>query len=313
MQGKRNHVVDCSSMVKEIDFEDVLLGSVCRIYCLQDYLIIADHKSTDNMIHLFDLHTFDYIKSTAPLGRGPGEITNMGNIAVEWGDGTFYLSDHGKRKIFRYDVNSLLGDSIFEPDVFCNMSAEKFPSFFQNISDSTAIATVIQPTGHAGFNQIVAIWDRKRSRFKEMKYSYPDLQRKRVTVAVSPEQYYVECYEDYDLMTICDWEGNLKWNVFGSNWREDFDDMEYYRDVVVTKDFIIASYVGETAFLERNKKIEVNLPKTLIVFSKNGDYIQTLYVGYGISDFCYDSKNNRLLFMFNDEIQSGYLNLEDLL
>ena len=51
----------------------------------------------------------------------------------------------------------------------------------------------------------------------------------------------------------------------------------------------------------------------LIVFNTDGDYVRTLDVGYKINHFCYDEENNRLIFNFNDDIQFGYLDLNNLL
>lgn len=55
-QGKRDHVLNLHDQIKEItiDEEDVLIGNIARIYLLNQYLIIADHKSTDKLIHIFD-------------------------------------------------------------------------------------------------------------------------------------------------------------------------------------------------------------------------------------------------------------------
>jgi hypothetical protein len=62
--------------VKEIVIEDVLLSNPVRLYTMNDYLIIVDYKSPDEIIHLFNKHTFAYVTSTAYRGQGPGEIAN---------------------------------------------------------------------------------------------------------------------------------------------------------------------------------------------------------------------------------------------
>lgn len=48
------------------------------------------------------------------------------------------------------------------------------------------------------------------------------------------------------------------------------------------------------------------------MFNLNGSYIQTLE--YGISDYCYDEKNNRIIMSLEDEdLQFAYLNLDGLI
>ncbi|MCC2599284.1 hypothetical protein [Sphingobacterium sp. FBM7-1] len=52
-----------------------MIGSTVRLYLVDDYLVIADHKSADKLIHLFDGNDFNYVTSIANIGQGSGEIT----------------------------------------------------------------------------------------------------------------------------------------------------------------------------------------------------------------------------------------------
>ena len=107
-QSKRNNIIDVRDQVKEIQIEDILIGSDARLFIDDKYLIIGDYKSQDKLIHIFDKNNFEYITSTAPKGNGPGEITNMGYIAVNESERIFYVSDHGNQKIFSYNFDSVL-------------------------------------------------------------------------------------------------------------------------------------------------------------------------------------------------------------
>ncbi|MDR3309440.1 MAG: 6-bladed beta-propeller, partial [Tannerella sp.] len=49
------------------------------------------------------------------------------------------------------------------------------------------------------------------------------------------------------------------------------------------------------------------------VFDLTGEYIQTIETGYRIGSFRFDKENNRLIMVFDDEIQFGYLELDGLL
>ena len=49
------------------------------------------------------------------------------------------------------------------------------------------------------------------------------------------------------------------------------------------------------------------------VFDMDGNYRKTLDVGYKIQDYCIDEDNSRVIFVFSDEIQFGYLNIEKLI
>ena len=53
----------------------------------------------------------------------------------------------------------------------------------------------------------------------QLKYTHPEIEKKRVNIAVSiKNKTFVECYDHHDLMTIYDLEGNLKCNIYGSKW-----------------------------------------------------------------------------------------------
>ncbi len=117
---------------------------------------------------------------------------------------------------------------------------------------------------------------------------------------------FVECYHNHDLMTILDLEGNLRCNVYGSNWKNgDIVQIYNFGDVFFRGNQIIASYSGE------EMRAEDRSPTKLLIFSTNGDYIKTLDIGHRIIDLCYDEQNDRIIFVFNDMIQFGYLQLSD--
>ena len=116
-QSDRENVLDIKNQVHEILIDTPFIGSIVRLFLLDDYLIIEDCRSDDQLIRLFDRQSFDYVKSTGTLGEGPGEIVNIGFIGTCPGSREFYVSDHGKQKIFCYHVDSLLADPLYFPSV----------------------------------------------------------------------------------------------------------------------------------------------------------------------------------------------------
>ena len=121
-QGKRKNIVDVNSKVKEIRMDDVLIGSYARLFVMGDYLIIGDYKSSDRLVRIFDKNTFQYLTSVANIGQGPGEITVMGHIGIDEKNRTFYVTDHGKMKIFSYELDSVLSRSDYQPKVKAEIS-----------------------------------------------------------------------------------------------------------------------------------------------------------------------------------------------
>lgn len=315
-QTKRSNILNVKDQVNEICINDVLIGSVARLFLLNDYLLIADCKSDDKLIRIFDKDNFQYILSSVTFGGGPNEIANMGHIEVNNAKNEFYVSDHAKQKIFVYEMDSLMSDSLYSPLVKARMNKNEFPSYYKYFSDTLTIGLIIRPTGTSGFNQLIALWNMKTGSITPMKYEHPQINNKRVAIDAS-EKYgnYVEVYRYYDLMTICDFDGNLICNVYGPYWDDlSTNKTSHYVKVSFYKDKIIALYSGKDAFYKDDiKGIGVILPTKFLIFDTQGSYIKTLDVGYNICDFCCDEENERLIMNFDDDIQFGYIDLKGII
>ena len=82
-QTDRDNVENVHSRIKEFETDSVLIGNNARIYIMDNYLLIADHRGYDKQIHIFDKNSFRHLTSTAPLGQGPTEITVLGAVATD--------------------------------------------------------------------------------------------------------------------------------------------------------------------------------------------------------------------------------------
>lgn len=138
-QTTRDKVENVHNWLKKFDTDSILIGNNARMYMLADYLLIADHRGYDKQIHVFDKNSFRHLASTAPLGQGPTEITVLGHVAVDEQSKKFYVSDHGKQKIFSYDIDSVLADPDYTPEVKLTMDIANFPSEYEYISDTLCI------------------------------------------------------------------------------------------------------------------------------------------------------------------------------
>lgn len=307
-QQTRDEVVNVHDKVAVIDTDSLMIGSIARPTLLGDYLIIADPKSVDNPIHIFDKNNFKRLMSTGIIGQGPDEITNMGYIGTDDRHHQFYLSDHGKQKIFSYNIDSLLHAPDYRRAVKLEMNKSRFPSKYVYMSDTLSIALLIEPTSASSFNQCVAKWNMEKGTFVPMKYKHPDVKKKRIDFAIYPEKrMYAECNHNCDLMTLCDFDGNLICNVYGPSWNGgDEKNMYHYGTVAFCGDHIVASYSGQKT------DSRDYAPTKLLVFDLEGNYLKTLDIGYHISSFCFDKGNDRLILSLDDIYQFAYLSLKDL-
>ena len=307
-QTTRDKVENVHNRLKKFDTDSILIGNNARMYMLADYLLIADHRGYDKQIHVFDKNSFRHLASTAPLGQGPTEITVLGHVAVDEQSKKFYVSDHGKQKIFSYDIDSVLADPDYTPEVKLTMDIANFPSEYEYISDTLCIGRTIAPIGVNDYVPSVSRWNMQTGKMVSISYNHPDIERKRITYT-SSQQYglIAELYNNYDLLTISDFNGNLKCNVYGPSWGESTRNHYYSEGFFDSKNHLIVSYSGG------NNNTDAYYPTRLLVFGLDGSYIKTLDIGYKINSMRYDGLANRLYLNLNDEIQFAYLDLDGLI
>lgn len=315
-QRNRNHIINVHDKVTGIDTGPLVFNEYNKITLLNDYLIIYDSKSFDDQVYLFNRDNFNFITSTAPVGQGPGEITNMGHLATNESQRLFYLTDYGKQKIFCYDLDSVLTNPHYMPEVKMNMNKMEFPSEYQYVNDTLSIGRIIKPTGNYGFNLYSARWNINTGEIHPMPDLHPEIKTKRYNLAVSMKNgICVESYQRHDLLTIRTLSGELKYDIYGPHWElSTKKKIKYFGDVIFCKDKILVLYSGTDAFTKNQHGDPVSVcPEKFMLFDLNGEYLKTLDVGYQIAHFCYDESNNRLILSMNDEIQFGYLELDGLI
>ena len=314
-QGKRDNVVDVRDKLIEIEINNVLFNRIVEPYIFSDYLVLVDRNSEGKLIHILDKDSFRYVSSAGQLGRGPGEITNMGDVEFDETYNQLLVTDHTKQCVFAYSMDSLLSDPWHFPYIKTRLDEKLFISRYVYISDTLSIGQLIEPTSNSTFREFMAKWNMASGAIEKMPYEHPDIDidDKRFTFAVS-EKYglYVECNNNHDLMTICSLDGELKCNIYGDKWSaRNSRNMVYYAfDAAFCGDKILALYIGENNIDDNGS---FSNPTKFLMFDINGDYIKTLETGYVIQYFCYDEENNRVIMSLDDEMQFAYLDLNDLL
>jgi hypothetical protein len=117
-----------------------------------------------------------------------------------------------------------------------------------------------------------------------------------------------------DLISICDLEGNLKYNIYGPGYINDKDKRNsYFKGVEIWGDKIIVSYNGDAAmiFNKKGNPLRGSYSSKFIIFDQNGDYLQTIDTGSEFSQFCVDNENNRIITYFQErENPLGYFSLD---
>ena len=77
-----------------------------------------------------------------------GEITIIGHVGIDETNRRFFVSDHGKLKIFAYDLDSVLTTPEYQPSVKIDMKKKLFPDDYLYLNDTLCIAKIIEPIGN---------------------------------------------------------------------------------------------------------------------------------------------------------------------
>lgn len=304
-QSDRSNIVDVKPLIKAIDTDDALLSGNITPYSFDKYLVIQDGRPVDKILYVFDNSNFKLLGATGKMGQGPGEVLSSGSVLWNGGKREMYMPDYGSFKIYGYSMDSVLVNPNYMPFEKSRMHTDMYPSDIIYVNDTLSYCRVIKPTSFHTFDQYTGKWNLLTGDVETFQYRYPNLEKYRYSVAMSSEQdIIVEANSMYDLITILDLDGNLKHNIHGPNWEARADGNDHFTNVAIYGKYIIAPYDGESSKWQST---------VCHVFDTDGNYVKTLNVGYVISGLCVDNEYHRLIFCFNDDIQLGYLDLDEVL
>jgi hypothetical protein len=312
-QKHRENIVDVSGEI--IDIKPEILIGRSMFYIIDSILIVAEMEPKGEMgIHLFNKNTFEYIRSTGFIGRGPGEIGVMGRLGIDSKNRIIWAPDHGKRIVYKFPLDSVLNNEQFKPSIRKELNNELFIERFGFLNDSIVLGKAVHAISASSFDMAMAKLNINTNEIEKFGYEHPQAIGKKSNslFALSVEgKFYVNCYYYLDLMTICDLEGNLKHNVYGPGWFEnDQDKNAYFSDVGIIGDKIIASYIGGRGIIIKDGITKGATPSKLIVFNKEGTYLKTIETSNVFTRFCIDEENRRIIAYFLDREEAmGYFDI----
>ncbi len=316
-QMERSNIEDVRDRIVPIHIDEVYFGQMVAPFIIDNYLIITDYNSVDNLIHIFDKTSYKYITSRVRKGRGPGEIIGIGNITSSVAKREVYISDNGKQTIYTYPIDSLINATQYIPHVKMKHDKGHAVVDYEYINDTLSIGLAMVGLGNNDFKAAVAKINFQRGETNFMKYEHPEIKKPRFEYAASLEHnIYVTCYAHHNLMTLCDLNGNLKCNIYGEGWSNKVsNENRHFGKTIICKSKILALYAGKSRlFKKENSAMGANYPDKILVFDTDGNYEKTIELGCQVHRLCYDSDNNRLVFSVqNSVIQFAYLNLTGIL
>lgn len=312
IQKQRDNIDKISDDIIDIKPEIFFGNSYLTI--LDNVLIVSEISPKGEFgIHLFNKNTFKYLLSVGKIGKGPGEIIAPGPIGLDKKNKIFWIPDAGKRVMYKFPLDSVLNNSRFNPSIEVKLDDNLFLFSFSFLNDSTIFGKSVNLSGQTNFEMVMSKMNLKTKKIHQFGYENPKAIGKNSNslFALSNDyNYYVNCYYLCDLVTICDLEGNLKYNIYGPGWFDsERNKNSYFYDVNLYGKYIIGSYIGKRTIFVKGNISKGNLPSKLIVFDMNGNYIKTIETGFEFRHFCIDEENKRIIAYFtNRDEPLGYFN-----
>jgi hypothetical protein len=313
-QNNRNNIINVADKITDIKSEIIFGNSL--LYIIDDILIINEISPKKGKgIHLFDKNTFKYITSTGIIGRGPGEISVPGNIVIDKQNRILWVPDHGKKVMWKYPLDSILGNEKFIPSVKLDLNYESFMDRFDFLNDSIVLGKAVKILKNGSFEMTMSKMNLNSNKIEKFGYENAETIGKKsnsVFTLSLKNNLYVNCYYLCDLVTICDLNGNLEYNIYGHDRLENKDlRKSYFFGVDIFDKYIIASYIGDTGLIFDNIDYRGNSPSKFIVFDMKGNYIETIETGHKFSRFCVDQENKRIIAYFDERAEAlGYFTIE---
>lgn len=313
-QNHRDKIINVRDKIVDIKPE-VLFGN-SHLNIINDILVVTETKpSGEKGIHLFNKNTFKYITSTGIVGKGPGEVTRQGAIKVDNKNSVLWVPDYGKMVLWQFPLDSILSNVMYKPTEKKSLHKELFIERFDFLNDSIVLGKAVRVLSNNSFDMTMAKLNLNTNVTEMYGYEHPEAvgEKSNSKFKLSVEnKIYVNCYCFCDLMTICDLDGNLKYNIYGPDKLNNKSNKnDYFSDVDIISKNIIASYIGDIGIVYNEyKRPEGNLPSKFLIFDKDGNYIETIETSYKFTSFCVDEENNRVIAYFADrENPLGYFNL----
>lgn len=136
-----NNLKDLSSFPEQYNLEGTkitqgIVFSGGQIDICDSLLIVTSTPNNDKCIHFYNKKTLEYISSTGILGRGPGEINNPAQCAIDKNKKIIWYRDYARQCIWKFDIKHALGNPNYLPTDKIPMPEDHFFIFFKYENDS---------------------------------------------------------------------------------------------------------------------------------------------------------------------------------
>lgn len=295
-------IVSFKERIKDIPFSEIV--QVGGIEITDSIVIVEDFSGfNDRVFYLLNKNNFRLIAKSLKLGKGPGEITRAGYFTTDRLKQKLFLNDHGKNVVWKIPIDSMISNPEYLPSQQLPRNRLLLLQEYYFINDSLSLGIAMHPLSHSTFEIKTVKWNIRNNSIDEFGYEHPDAQGKYLSTmsfGISLEYgCYFKAHYWLDLLTICNLDGTLKFNIYGPDWgKKDKlgSNIYFFGGVKPYHNFILAAYVGDKATVtDVNKREKGNSPTKILIFNQEGDYVATIELGINFTEFAVDEGNNRII------------------
>ncbi|TAI92908.1 hypothetical protein DMA11_25325, partial [Marinilabiliaceae bacterium JC017] len=138
--------------------------------------------------------------------------------------------------MLEFELDSILTNLDYKPKRVCSRNTAFTLAEYDFINDSVALGQAALVINHYTARPVMARLNIFQNEIEQFGYVCPRLSgEKKVQAAFEAsikDSLYVNCYRDFDLLTLCDLNGQLVCNIYGPGWKEKDEKWNaYYSDV----------------------------------------------------------------------------------
>lgn len=308
-QSSRDNIVDISGDLKPFPLPDsIMISNSNSIMMIGKYFVINDYNNyspIDNWLYFFDSQTMRFVNSAIKFGEGPNEIAVLGTVSYVPAENSLLVADNARYVIYKYDLAQLLASpKTCEPIETYDMNESAILSNLIPIDADEGMTALVKPITYQTYNLVLARYNYKTGEYHEYEI-HPEIKGLRFIYDVSVEKNLCAVANTkYDLLTLTDLDGNILKDIEGPMWgTEKRVKPQTYSDVMITRNHIVAPFSGD--------KWASGKVSQLLVFTLDGEYVETLDVGSEVKRTCYDESTGRIYMSLDDDPQFVYYELEE--
>jgi len=276
-----------------------------------DSIIIAsntDANTGDDYIYFFNKSTYEPILSTGKIGKGPKELTNPIRIIINKKKNCMWVFDLGKRKIWEYDIDSVMKRPAYKPHKYMELGSEMGMVYeLTNWGD-----TIVMGDGKG--NSLVKFAYNKGKTIKELgtehvekgnksERAYSKTLRKKMCVNDKHNRLILG-YRYYNRLSVLNNNGEVLWSIKGKDkftprfkGLSPTDSKVAYFSTVSFDNYILGLYSGKKlGEFERGKfKLKFNYAEYIHVFNLDGEVLGKFELDREIYTMALDKENKKII------------------